>query len=126
MARLREERDGFVAATLRSIDEIPTGICVRQRARLTGRTTLTLGDGSAVSAKAIVIATGARPSVPKVFEPLGDLVLTNESVFELPTLPRSIASDSACGQRLRNTAIRNCGVSCIDEGRALTKIRALV
>jgi len=91
MARLREERDGFVAATLRSIDEIPTGICVRQRARFTGRTTLALGDGTTVSAKAIVIATGARPSVPKVFEPLGDLVLTNESVFELPSLPESIA-----------------------------------
>jgi len=38
----------------------------------------------------------------------------------------TIPSDSACGQRLQNTPSRNYWVSCIDGGRALTKIRALV
>src|ERR1700750_2032952 len=33
MARVREERDSFVAETLKSIEKIPAGICVRQRAR---------------------------------------------------------------------------------------------
>jgi dihydrolipoamide dehydrogenase len=91
MERLRKERDTFIAATLKSIEEIPAGVRVRQRARFKDRTSLALDDGDDISAKAIVVATGARPSVPKVFEPLGDLVLTNESVFELTTLPRSIA-----------------------------------
>jgi dihydrolipoamide dehydrogenase len=38
-----------------------------------------------------VIATGSRPSVPKPFEKLGDIVLTNETIFELESLPRSVA-----------------------------------
>jgi hypothetical protein len=39
--------------------------------------------GRKVSAKAIVIATGSRPSVPRPFDKLGDIVITNETVFEL-------------------------------------------
>ena len=38
-----------------------------------------------------MIATGSRPGVPKEFEKLGDIVLTNETIFELRSLPRSIA-----------------------------------
>jgi dihydrolipoamide dehydrogenase len=91
MNRLRKERDGFVDATLKSIEKLPAGICVKRRAQFADRTTLTLDDGRKISAKAIVIATGARPSLPKPFEELGDIVLTNETIFELHTLPRSIA-----------------------------------
>jgi dihydrolipoamide dehydrogenase len=91
MNRLRKERDGFVDAALKSIEKLPAGICVKQRARFADKTTLTLDDGRRVSAKAIVIATGARPSVPKPFDALGNIVLTNETIFELLTLPQSIA-----------------------------------
>jgi dihydrolipoamide dehydrogenase len=91
MARVRKERDRFVAETLKSIEKLPGGICIRQRASFSDRTTLTLGDGRKVSAKAIVIATGSRPSVPKPFDTLGDIALTNETIFELQSLPRSIA-----------------------------------
>jgi len=90
MARVRK-RDGFVAATLKSIEKIPAGICIRQGARFSDATTLALDDGRKVSAKAIVIATGSRPTVPKPFDELGDIVLTNETIFELESLPRSIA-----------------------------------
>lgn len=38
-----------------------------------------------------MIATGSRPSVPKPFDKLGDIVLTNETIFELQSLPHSIA-----------------------------------
>ncbi len=38
-----------------------------------------------------MIATGSRPSVPKPFQLLGDIALTNETVFELAPLPRSLA-----------------------------------
>jgi dihydrolipoamide dehydrogenase len=37
MTRVRKERDGFVAETLKSIERIPDGICVRQRARFRTR-----------------------------------------------------------------------------------------
>lgn len=91
MARVRKERDRFVAETLKSIEKLPSGVCVKQRARFSDATTLALVDGRKVSAKAIVVATGSRPSVPKEFEKLGDIVLTNETIFELRSLPRSIA-----------------------------------
>jgi dihydrolipoamide dehydrogenase len=91
MERVRKERDRFVAATLKSIEAIPAGICIKQRARFAGQTTLELADGRKVQAKAVVIATGSIPSVPKPFQKLGDIVLTNETIFELEHLPRSMA-----------------------------------
>jgi dihydrolipoamide dehydrogenase len=42
MSRVRKERDRFVAATLKSIEKIPEGICIRQRARFMGPTMLVL------------------------------------------------------------------------------------
>jgi dihydrolipoamide dehydrogenase len=91
MGRLRKERDAFVSATLKTISEIPPGICIRQRARFTDDGTLWLADGRHVSAKAFVVATGSRPSVPKVFDGLERYVITNENLFEMHTLPRSVA-----------------------------------
>jgi hypothetical protein len=76
------ERDGFVAVTLKN-RKIPAGICIRQSERFSHATSLALDDGRKVSAKAIVIATGSRPSVPRPFDKLGDIVITNETVFEL-------------------------------------------
>lgn len=89
MARVRKERDRFVSETLKSIGEIPAGICIRHRARFSNQTTLTLDDGRKVSTSAIVIATGSKPSVPKPFQKLGEIVLTNETIFELES-PQSI------------------------------------
>ena len=57
------------------------GLAAERAARKSGAKTLLLDDSF----------TGARPSVPKAFEGFGGLVLTNETVFELPTLPKSIA-----------------------------------
>ena len=91
MERVRKERDRFVAATLKSIEAIPAGICIKQRARFAGQDDAMAGDGRKVQAKAVVIATGSIPSVPKPFQKLGDIVLTNETIFELEHLPRSMA-----------------------------------
>jgi dihydrolipoamide dehydrogenase len=91
MARVRRERDRFVAATLKSIEAIPAGICVKQRASFADTTTLALDDGRKVQAKAVVIATGSIPSVPTPFQKLGDIMLTNGTIFELGHLPRSVA-----------------------------------
>jgi dihydrolipoyl dehydrogenase len=77
MTRLRKQRDAFVAATIASIQEIPLEIRIQARARFAESDRIALDDGTTVSAKAVVIATGARPHVPKMFDPLGDRVLTN-------------------------------------------------
>jgi dihydrolipoamide dehydrogenase len=91
MARVRKERDRFVAAVKKSIDELPEGVALRGSACSIRPSKLVLEDGRAITARALVIATGSRPSVPDIFKPLGDRVLTNETIFELPTLPKSIA-----------------------------------
>src|ERR1700754_2539186 len=91
MRRLRKERDAFVAATIESIDKIPAKIRIKARARFAERGRIVLDDGSGIAAKAVVIATGSRPHVPKIFECFGDRVLTNETIFDLPDLPRSVA-----------------------------------
>ncbi|WBO21372.1 dihydrolipoyl dehydrogenase [Sphingomonas abietis] len=91
MRRVRAQRDAFVAATIETIDAIPEGIRRQGRARFRDASTLALDDGTSVAARAIVIATGSRPHVPEMFRVLGDRVLTNETLFELGTLPASIA-----------------------------------
>jgi len=91
MRRVRLERDAFVAGALKSIAAIPDEIKVRARAHFLDQTCLALDDGSIVSAKAIVIATGSRPMVPAMFQALGPLELTIETIFELADLPASIA-----------------------------------
>lgn len=89
MQRVRKMRDEFVSSTLRSIDELPEETRLRGRARFVDATTLDVG-GTLVRAGAIVIAAGARPSVPDAFKLL-DNVLTNETIFELQEPPSSLA-----------------------------------
>jgi len=91
MARVQQERDKFVKGTRQTFDDLPNGVCIKARARFTGPTELTLDNGDTVSARAIVIATGSIASMPEPFKSLGDLALTNESVFELQDLPESLA-----------------------------------
>jgi dihydrolipoamide dehydrogenase len=91
MTRVRVQRDAFVRATIKSIEDVPAEIRIKARARFVGRDRLALDDGSTVSARTIVIATGSRPRVPPMFAALGDRILTNETIFDLPDLPRSVA-----------------------------------
>lgn len=126
MARVRKERDGFVSTTLKSIENLPAGICIRQRAHFVGETRLALDDGSAVTAKTIVIATGSRPSIPTPFSGLGDILVTNETIFELPALPRSIAVIGAgpLGLELAQALARlGVDIKVFDEGERLAALR---
>jgi dihydrolipoamide dehydrogenase len=126
MSRVRKERDKFVAATLKSIEKIPEGTCIRQRAHFVDPATLELDDGRKVSAKAVVIATGSRPSMPKPFQLLGDVALTNETIFELASLPRSMAVIGAgpLGLELAQ-AMARLGVetAVFDQGEQLAAVR---
>jgi dihydrolipoamide dehydrogenase len=122
LKRLRHEREAFVAATIESIAKIPDGIRIKARARFIDRGRLALDDGSIVSAKVVVIATGSRPHVPKMFEALGDRVLTNDTIFELPGLPKSIAVVGAgpLGLELAQALSRlGVGTEVFDEGNRL-------
>ncbi|WP_304620045.1 dihydrolipoyl dehydrogenase [Paracoccus sediminilitoris] len=91
MQRVRDERDHFVRATRESFDKLPDGTAIRSRARFAGPNNLVLDDGRRIEAKAIVIATGSSPLMPAPFRGLGPRALTNETIFELPDLPESLA-----------------------------------
>lgn len=91
MARVRHERDHFVKATRSSFDDLADGTMLKSRARFVGPNDLVLDDGRKVTAGAIVIATGSTPLIPPPFQGLGDRMLTNETIFELPDLPESLA-----------------------------------
>ena len=90
MARVRKERDAFVAGVETSIDNLPEDVKIEARAKFAGATILSLSDGREVHAKAVVIATGSSPAIPKMFDAARDRVLTNESIFELKDLPKSL------------------------------------
>jgi dihydrolipoamide dehydrogenase len=90
MARVRKERDAFVAGVETSIDKLPAEVKIEARAKFAGATILSLSDGREVHAKSVVIATGSSPAIPEMFDGVRDRVLTNESIFDLKDLPKSL------------------------------------
>jgi dihydrolipoamide dehydrogenase len=91
MARLRHERDRFVGFVEADIDQIPATQKASGHARFTDRTTLVVDDKLRVEARAVVVATGSQPFVPPPFDAIRDRVLTSDDIFELPSLPASLA-----------------------------------
>ena len=61
---------------------------LHQRATVSGPQSVTLETGREITAKYILIATGAWPSVPNVKG--AELGITSNEVFELPELPRRV------------------------------------
>jgi len=121
MARLRRERDRFVRSVVENMERIPADQLAHGEARFLSPGVLQVGEGR-IEARSIVVATGARPVVPPPFRGLGDRLLTNESVFELPALPQSVAVIGAgplgleLAQALHRLGVR---VSLFDQGTAL-------
>ncbi len=84
MARVRRERDHFVAATKQGFAKLPAGVAPAGHRALRGGDRLQLSNGKTISARSVVIATGSYPLVPEPFAALGERALTNETIFELP------------------------------------------
>jgi len=91
MARVQRERDRFVGAVLKAIDGIAPADRLTATVKFKDANTLVTEDGQLIHAKRIVIATGSVPVLPPVLKELGAHLLTNENIFELPTLPTSLA-----------------------------------
>ena len=91
MRRVHAVRDRFLESMRENLARIPAELRLDGAARFTGPTTLRVGDDLEVRARAVVIAVGAHPIVAKPLEPVKDLVLTHESVFDLHDLPSSLA-----------------------------------
>ena len=91
LERVRSERDRFVGYNARPLEELAPELKVHGRARFVGPNELAVDDHTRVHAQAIVIATGSTPIVPDLLAPLGDRLLTTDSLFELNSLPASLA-----------------------------------
>jgi dihydrolipoamide dehydrogenase len=91
LARVRQERDHFESFVLKEVHEIPQDQRLRGHARFLGNNVLQVGDDTEVHARSIVIATGARATIPDLFKPLGDRIQISDDVFEWTSLPASVA-----------------------------------
>jgi len=91
MARVQRERDRFVGFVLEAIDAIAPGDRLTAKVKFQDAHTLITEHGQLVHARRIVIATGSVPVLPPILKGLGAHLLTNENIFDLPTLPTSLA-----------------------------------
>ncbi|MEA3266454.1 MAG: dihydrolipoyl dehydrogenase [Candidatus Fermentibacteria bacterium] len=48
-------------------------------------------NGEEIQTKSMIIATGSRPVMPEQWKKFGSRILTNENIFEMETLPKSLA-----------------------------------
>ena len=62
---------------------------IEQRATVVDRHAVQLSDGSTISARHILVATGARPEPPAAFPGL-ELAITSNEVFDLPVFPQRL------------------------------------
>lgn len=119
MARLRAERERFVAFVLDEVAQIPSADKLVGQARFIGPGQLQIGDHSRVEARAIVIATGSRPAVPPLLEKAGARLVTSDDVFEWETLPSSLAVAGIGGIGLElGQALHRLGVRTTLIGRS--------
>ncbi|MDB4976657.1 MAG: dihydrolipoyl dehydrogenase [Myxococcaceae bacterium] len=91
LARVRRERDRFAELIARDVEALPEALRPRGMARFVAPGELQVGASLKVRATAVVIAAGSRPIIPRELEVLGDGLLTSDSLFELETLPESVA-----------------------------------
>lgn len=88
--RIRSERDRFVGFVREGANNIPSEDKIIGFAKIVDKNTIEI-NGTQLTTKSIVIATGSSPIIPQLFEEIKDEVLTNENVFELNEIPKSIA-----------------------------------
>ncbi|PCJ19817.1 MAG: dihydrolipoyl dehydrogenase [Candidatus Cloacimonadota bacterium] len=91
MHRIRSERDRFVGFVLETVKDFNPKHLYQSKAHFINKNTLQLSDGQKIQAKSIIIATGSRTFIPKEFDKLESLVITNDNIFDLDTLPKSVA-----------------------------------
>ena len=91
LTRLRQERDRFDRSVRDVYQAIPAADRISGTARCVAPGLLAVDSDWQVGARSVIIATGSTASVPAPLAPLGDLVHTNETIFEIAALPRAMA-----------------------------------
>jgi dihydrolipoamide dehydrogenase len=90
MEHVQDLRDIFVDKVLSSSTDEMGEEFIAEYARFLAPDLLQVGDKK-IRAKRIIIATGSRPVVPEAWQGFGDRILTTDDIFELETLPESLA-----------------------------------
>lgn len=124
--RIRAERDRFVKLTRDSFKDIPAAVRIKGEAKFAEPGRLELDDGRTVEARAIVIATGSRPVMPDAFAALGNRALTNENIFSLRSLPKSLAvvGSGAIGLEMAQAFARlGVEVALFDKAETMANLR---
>jgi dihydrolipoamide dehydrogenase len=89
LARVRHLRDEFVAGPRKVRDELGPR-AISGWARLAGPDRVVV-EGREIAARRIILATGSSAIVPGPWRKFGRRILTTDSLFELPDLPRRMA-----------------------------------
>ena len=88
--RVRSERDRFVGFVKKGAYSIVEEDRMIGFAKFISPNTIEV-NGNKITSEVFVIATGSRPIYLDIFNHIKDEVLTNENVFELNEVPKSIA-----------------------------------
>lgn len=125
MNRVRAERDRLNDQIIAEYHDIPADHRLHGEARFTGPTTLAIGAEVTVEARAVIIATGSHPEVPDFLDPVRGLVHTSDTVFDIASLPASLAviGAGALGIELAQAFARlGVAVTVLDKGEAVAKL----
>lgn len=89
--RVRFERDRFAGFVVEDIEALPEEQRLKGRARFVGPTTLQVDEHTRVEARTVVVATGSTPMIPPPYDAIREHVMVNDDVFELDTVPGTLA-----------------------------------
>ena len=91
MGRVRSERSHFESYIEEQVDSWPDHKKIAGHAHINKQGLIEVND-EIIEAEKIIVATGSSPSIPEGWtDKLGDTMLTSDTVFELPDLPKSMA-----------------------------------
>lgn len=91
MQHVRKLRNRFTRATLKDVDSWNSKHKINGQAKFINKHTIEV-NGQSYTAKSFVIAVGSTPNYEAAWkEELGNKLITSDEIFELETLPKSIA-----------------------------------
>lgn len=111
LERVRSERDRFVGFVKRGADNIASEDKIIGSGYIKDKNTVEVNN-NIFTTKTIVVATGSTPFIPDVYRPVLSKILTNENIFEIERLPKTLAVVGAgvIGMEL-GFAMKNLGVN---------------
>ncbi len=125
MNYVRSLRNRFVGRVMQSVEKINPEYNIAGQAKFIAPQILEV-NGEQIQAKKIVIATGSHPVMPSEWSSLGDKVITTDQLFELETLPDSLAviglGTIGCeiGQALARLGVKVVGIEMLSNIAGLT------